>query len=220
VSTILEALRQREPRLTPAAGNAIAWIDLREWSAWRWALVVGLTAAAASIPLIRSGPGTEPRRPELASHLPQPPPAREPVTRSATVPSMADRDEPPRARVERRRSLGPPVVAAEAAPPAVVPSAPAPVAAPATADSPQQAVAAPPTVAAPSEPQAQPAVRLRSIGYAAAPEKRTATLAIDGAPAVTLRQGESAGGIEVQLILREAVYVRHGPDIFAVEVER
>jgi hypothetical protein len=63
-------------------------------------------------------------------------------------------------------------------------------------------------------------VRLRSIGYVTAPEKRTATLTVDGAPAVTLRQGESAGGIEVQLILRESVYVRHGPDVFAVGVER
>ena len=62
-------------------------------------------------------------------------------------------------------------------------------------------------------------MRLRSIGYVTAPEKRTATLTIDGAP-VTLRQGESASGIEVQLILREAVYVRHGPDVFAVGVER
>ena len=35
-----------------------------------------------------------------------------------------------------------------------------------------------------------------------------------------LRQGESASGIEVQLILPEAVYVRHGPDVFAVGVER
>ena len=64
------------------------------------------------------------------------------------------------------------------------------------------------------------AVRLSSIGYVTAPEKRTATLTIDGAPAVTLRQGESAGGIEVQLILHESVYVRHGPDVFAVGVER
>ena len=221
MSTILEALQQREPRLTPAAGNAIAWTDLREWSAWRWALVVGLAAVAASVPLMRRGPdGTEPPRRERPTLPLQSPPAQIPMPRAATVPNMAERDEPPRARVERRRSLAPPVVAAEAAPPAVVPSAPTPVAAPATADSPAQAAALPATPAAPSEPQAQPAVRLRSIGYATAPEKRTATLAIDGAPAVTLRQGESASGIEVQLILREAVYVRHGPDVFAVEVER
>jgi len=60
---------------------------------------------------------------------------------------------------------------------------------------------------------------VRSIGYATAPERRTATLTIDGAP-VTLRQGESASGFEVQLILRESVYLRHGGDVFAVGVER
>jgi hypothetical protein len=66
----------------------------------------------------------------------------------------------------------------------------------------------------------EPVVRLRSIGYVDATDRRTATLAIDGAQPVTLRQGESASGIEVQLILRDSVYVRHGPDVFAVGVER
>ena len=41
-------------------------------------------------------------------------------------------------------------------------------------------------------------------------------LAIDGAAPVRLRQGEAVGGIEVQLILPGAVYVRRGGDVFAV----
>jgi hypothetical protein len=63
-------------------------------------------------------------------------------------------------------------------------------------------------------------VRVQGVAYTSAPERRTATLAIDGAPAVTLRQGESASGIEVQLILRDQVYLRYGADVFAAEVGR
>ncbi len=45
---------------------------------------------------------------------------------------------------------------------------------------------------------------------------RTATLRI-GDRTVTLRQGESASGLEVQLIRPDAVYLRSGRDIFAVD---
>src|SRR5262249_37868898 len=55
VSTILEALRLREPRLTPASGRPTGWTDVREWAPWRWALVVGLAAAAAGLPLMWRG---------------------------------------------------------------------------------------------------------------------------------------------------------------------
>jgi hypothetical protein len=63
-------------------------------------------------------------------------------------------------------------------------------------------------------------VRVQGVAYTSAPERRTATLVIDGAPAVTLRQGESAGSIEVQLIMRDQVYLRYGADVFAAGVER
>jgi len=218
VSTILEALREREPKLTPAGGGSVHWADPRDWSPWRWALVVGLAVAAASLGLILGrGDATAPRRPEPRSDLLQPAPLPEATRRSATVPKMPGNGAPPRARPVRwRPSSSPSVAAAQPAVEAAPTAAPPPAVA---APSPEgAAAAAAPGASAGSQPE--PAVRLRSIGYVTAPEKRTATLTIDGAPAVTLRQGESASGIEVQLILRESVYVRHGSDVFAVGVER
>ena len=218
MSTILEALREREPKLTPAGGGPVHWADPRHWSPWRWALIAGLAVAAASLGLILGGrDATGPRRPEPHSDLLRPAPVPEPARRSATVPKMPGDGAPPRARVERwRPSTSPSVAAAQPAVEVAPTAAPPPAVA---APSPEGA-AAPATPGASAGSQPEPAVRLRSIGYVTAPEKRTATLTIDGAPAVTLRQGESAGGIEVQLILHESVYVRHGPDVFAVGVER
>jgi hypothetical protein len=215
VSTILEALRLREPRLTPAAGRSPGWTDVLEWALWRWALVVGLAAAAVSLPLV----GSLVSRPEPTTGLRQPPPLPVPVTPPAAAPAMRH-DEPPRARVERRSSARPAASAVPAAPPAPVTAPPPAPAVPNPEPGPQAAAAPAPPVVASAASGSEPVVRLRSIGYGDASDRRTATLAIDGAQPVTLRQGESASGIEVQLILRDSVYVRHGPDVFAVEVER
>jgi hypothetical protein len=68
----------------------------------------------------------------------------------------------------------------------------------------------------PEQPWSETLFRLESIQYATAPAKRSVSLRIDGAPPVTLRQGESAHGLEVQLILPEAVYVRLGGDVIAL----
>jgi hypothetical protein len=45
------------------------------------------------------------------------------------------------------------------------------------------------------------------------------TLTIGGTRTVTLREGESAGDIEVQLILPELVYVHVVADVFALGAE-
>ena len=217
MSTILEALREREPKLTPAGGDPIHRADPRDWPPGRWALVAGLAVAAASVALVLGGRDAErPRRPAL--DLKQAAPVPEPTARPATIPKTPAAGEPPRARVERWRPSAPPPVAA--APPVVAaaPAASPPVTGPAVAAPTPEAAAVPATPRVTAGPE--PAVRLRSIAYVTEPAQRTATLTIDGAPAVTLRQGESAGGIEVQLILRESVYVRHGADVFAVGVER
>jgi hypothetical protein len=220
VSTILEALRDREPKLTPAGGSPIHWADPRDWSPLRWVLIAGLAVAAASVaPILGGRDASAPRRPEPHADLQQPTREPAPAARPPAAPRMPDAGEPPRARVERWRPSAPPPVAA--APPVDEASTPsAPATGPAVAAPVPEAATVPTTPRVPRGPQPEPAVRLRSIGYVTAPEKRTATLTIDGAPAVTLRAGESASGIEVQLILRESVYVRHGPDVFAVGVER
>ena len=206
MSTILEAVREREQRLGPAGESSIAWTASRRWSPLLWVLVAGLIAAAAvMLVTYRESSAPRPQQPEIATDLRRPIPAPEREARSVPVPS-----EPPRARVERRRPGTPP----PPTPPAVVSAAPTD---PAPAVVPETGAPAP---LAATESQHEPSVRLRSIGYVAAAERRSATLTIDGGPAVTLRQGESASGVEVQLILRDAVYVRHGADVFAVGVER
>jgi hypothetical protein len=60
-----------------------------------------------------------------------------------------------------------------------------------------------------------PRVRVQSIAFARSAAERTVTLAVDGHP-VSMRQGESAHGIEVQLILPDSVYVREGASVFAL----
>src|SRR5262249_37447806 len=83
------------------------------------------------------------------------------------------RRAPPRARGARRRpSTCPPVAAAQPAVEAAPTAAPPPAVA---APSPEGAATAA-TPGASAGSQLEPAVRLRSIGYATAPEKRTATL--------------------------------------------
>ncbi len=62
-------------------------------------------------------------------------------------------------------------------------------------------------------------VEVTAIRYADDAGERTAALRI-GDRAVTLRQGESVGGLEVQLISHDAVYFRSGRDIFAVDAPR
>jgi len=59
-------------------------------------------------------------------------------------------------------------------------------------------------------------VQVTSIAYSPNVSERSATLRIGG-QAVRLHQGESASGLEVQLILPKAVYLRSGRDIFAVD---
>jgi hypothetical protein len=50
-------------------------------------------------------------------------------------------------------------------------------------------------------------VALRSIAYSADANERTATIDIAGTGPVTLREGQAAAGVEVQLILSDVVYI-------------
>lgn len=214
MSSVLQALQEREPRLTPAGGASTAR-HAHDGRAWRWAIVVGFVAGLAGVLLLRWPLETPPP----AAPIPRPAVAVKPVERSAAVPTVRGKDEPPRARVERWTAPVAPAVPTEAVTGAVSPTTaqaaapPVPTWAPGTASG----VADP---GPPADSGLEHVVRVQGVAYASAPERRTATLAIDGAPEVTLRQGESARGIEVQLILRDQVYLRYGADVFAAEVER
>jgi hypothetical protein len=48
----------------------------------------------------------------------------------------------------------------------------------------------------------------------------TATLRLEGRAPVTLREGQSVAGIEVQLITPRAVYLRYNGDVFMVDTRR
>jgi hypothetical protein len=63
-------------------------------------------------------------------------------------------------------------------------------------------------------------VGLASIDYSPMVEARRATLILEGGRTVTLRQGEAAAGVEVQLILPDMVYVHVGADVFALSPDR
>ncbi|HWP64943.1 MAG TPA: hypothetical protein VNO26_03400, partial [Candidatus Limnocylindria bacterium] len=58
-------------------------------------------------------------------------------------------------------------------------------------------------------------VRLESLAFSSHVGQRTVTLLVDGRRA-TLHQGESLGGVEVQLIMADGAYLRRGGDVFFV----
>jgi len=62
----------------------------------------------------------------------------------------------------------------------------------------------------------EPGIEVNSFAYSPDPARRAVTLVLDGTRTVKLREGESAGGFEVQHIAPDAVYIRHGGSVFAV----
>jgi hypothetical protein len=62
-------------------------------------------------------------------------------------------------------------------------------------------------------------VRVESIAYSTDIDRRTATLRLNGR-LVTLRQREAADGVEVQLIMRDGVYLQRGSDVYFVSPAR
>jgi len=176
-----------------------------------WPIIAGVMAAAAVTLILWRSPRLEGPRPE-SSH--------------ATGRGDAAVSAAPERAAER---AGPRPSAAEAAPQRIEAK---PAAAPPIADIPprarQQDRSRPqPRLPHAGEEQAatnprrisaeQP-VRVRSIRYAEDPARRAVTLSA-GSDTVTLREGESAGGVEVQLILPTVVYVRRGATVFAVQAE-
>ena len=66
-----------------------------------------------------------------------------------------------------------------------------------------------------NRPVARPAVRLSFLVYSPSAERRSVVLAMDGT-LVTLREGESAGNVEVARILPDAVELRYEGRLFTV----
>jgi hypothetical protein len=191
VTTILKALRELE-RQGDTSGRRISSLPEGEPTRrWRLGLFALAVVAAAGVAVaLLSG-----RRSEIA-----PAPGEAPAARPASPPAVA-------------------AVPEDASPWAyVLPEERAPRAAPAVR--PPRAAAAPPLAARSVQPYpGEPRIAVRSIAYAANPGQRAVTLVIDGR-AQTLREGESAGDAEVQLILRDSVYIRYRGSVFAASPPR
>ena len=202
MSTVLEALRERE-RGHPAGPRDQR--EARRWRGWLPAVAAASTLGGAAVGLLVMRSSSSPshgQRVAASADLPPPPAAVQPAAQAAPPAALPAVDEPPRARVKRWQP-------ASGTPPTALTAAKSP--------SGLEGAGAPPAQTAASGEGTS--LRLESIAYAKAAGERSVTLAIDGAP-VVLRQGESASGIEVQLILPEAVYLRYGTDVFAVGAVR
>jgi hypothetical protein len=207
VSTILEALRERDGTM-PGVARSVESRDEPGATRRLWVVAAALgVASVAGLALLRwtsrSDDSQVPAAPAPLAVVeppkaPAPLAAVEPPSRPASPVAPPTMDEPPHARVGRWKPAPPP--------PPPPPQAEAGAA--------SETVSVAPGLLA-DEPREQIRLGLESIHYVAPPAERTVTLRIDGAP-VTLHQGESAGGIEVQLIMREGVYVRQAGDVIAL----
>jgi hypothetical protein len=201
LSTILEALSERD-----APGTSVLLRQERTW-AHRRRLAAVLVVSMLAVTLL-IGRSMSPDQPAAAVAVA--PPSVEPFAPTPVRPFARDGDEPPRARVEK------PWTPARSSP-----RQPAPPAAgtPAAATSPPEPVTAELAAERPAAeplPSAEPSLSLQSVWYSDDAGQRTVTLSIDGHAPVRLRQGDVKSGVEVQLILPEAVYVRRGGDVFAL----
>ena len=192
MSTILEALRELESGRPPGSDAPAAGGGARR-SWWVAAAVaLGALGAGGSLAFLVVMPGRAARA--LQTGQPAAPVAASgslPLAAPATPPASLLDADPPRARVGSRAAR-----ADTAEPPAK------PAKAARTERTPRVA--------------GEPRLSIAHIAYTAAADERTVELAVGGATPVTLHQGESAGDVEVQLILADRIYVRHAGQIFAV----
>ena len=210
MSSILEALRELEASKAPAAPGTSPWTEERSRS--RSALETlgivagGLAVGAAAFALVIWFAGSAFRDPAeppsgappgiSASPAAPSPQAAEPAAEPGAPPAWLGHAEPPRARVAPGASPSErmPSMSRAAQEPAPSPGA----ASPASDDS---------------------IVVVSSISYSPDSRRRSVTLRVGGTLA-TLREGQSMHGVEVQLILRDAVYVRRGGEVVVLEPER
>jgi len=210
VSSILEALRELEASKAPAAPGTSPWTEERSRS--RSALETlgivagGLAVGAAAFALVIWFAGSAFRDPAeppsgappgiSASPAAPSPQAAEPAAEPGAPPAWLGHAEPPRARV-----------APGASPSERMPSMSRAAQEPA------------PSPGAASPAQDDSIVAVSSISYSPDSWRRSVTMRVGGTLA-TLREGQSMHGVEVQLILRDAVYVRRGGEVVVLEPER
>jgi hypothetical protein len=226
MTTILKALQEMERRKALGGSSAVEPVPRERWPRFAALLfIVPLLAITAGlIFLLSSGirsSGTPVVAP-VAVDAPRPAdvaPARVPPPRGASVGG----EDAPWGRVQQKTAPTSPAAAR-------LPASPPPAASAASAprSKPLSVVQAPPTKVA-VKPQADapapssggaPRIHVSSIAYSPDVAKRTVTLQIDGGPLTRLHEGESVSGVEVQLILEEAIYVRHGGSIMSVALSR
>jgi hypothetical protein len=222
VTTILKALQELERRAAPSTHPPTPLAEADRKLPWPSIAAAVLTLVGGAVGLLfllpgRHTPGSIPR--ETAASLAQPQVAPQQPARVSPLRTSPAIDEPPWGLVGNRRPAAPPPGALLAP----APLAPAPLA-PAKPAAVQQARPrreAPKTAArAASSVPGEPQVQVKSIAYSSLPAQRTVTLQVQGASAATLHEGESVNGMEVQLILPDAVYLRHGASVFAVGAVR
>jgi hypothetical protein len=198
MSTILKAVRELDAG-TAGSPNPLpnGPDDDEERRRRRRMFTLGICVLAASVGalsfIVRDGEG-----PRAASPRGGVSPASAPLHPAAPVPASRPRPatpEPPRAQIASR---------------------------PAASQHPNSGLAGaqPPLAGPPRGPTraADAPVRILAIAYSPVNARSTVSLSIDGGKPVTLRQGETLNGLEVQLILPESVYLRHGGNVFALDV--
>lgn len=233
MSTILEALRELEghPAAPPPPPEQPPWRDGSRRTAVVIAVIAAATLVCGAVALVlalRSGmpvqtasapaqPAAAPRTPpRMSPHIQQHATStgERPIARIVAGPSKTAPDPVPRADTIARATAPPPAAVPVAEPPA----RPAPPPEPAVT----RIIGAPPVqprreTAALPRPAGAPHVRVTALSYADRAGERAVRLAVDEGIPVTLREGEAADGIEVQLILPDRVYVRYGANVFAVD---
>lgn len=213
MTTILKASQQLEQTGAPAAqlASAPAERSRAPLVAAVALMLAGLAGGALAVALIVSQREiTAPVLPQSGAQAhtaAQPPGAVQPSIAAASAPW---------GRVEKSGPALPADVARPA--PRMRPAAPEaqPRKAPALERADTSAAPAPGEPASREAATGEPGLQVKSIAYTSGAADRTVTLEINGTRTVTLHEGESAGGLEVQLILPAAVYLRRGGNVFAV----
>jgi hypothetical protein len=188
--------------------------------------VVASRAAVAPVtdPVVESPPETLAERPPQAVGARLQQRAAEPAVRvAASAPAVAVRPAPvaalPWARIDAP-SVDAHALAAHDDDEAPAVRAPRPAPAPepkrVAARAPAPMVDAAPARAASSSSSGVPPIDVRAIVFSEDISARKVVLRIGNAPSVTLRQGESSDGIDVQIITERSVYLRHNGNIFSV----